>query len=105
MKEPRPLVIEVHDRHVDIIVNGKILAHSEDYASEAGARRAARTLIYAINHRPTRLVEWVGRIGEQIRIDKRVRKLWASPGVAPVALPVEYKGSNIYGIFRFDDDD
>lgn len=68
--------IEVHDLHVDIVVNGKIVAHSEDYASVSNARRAARDLIHAINHRPMRLVWWSGRMGSRKRNVVLVRELW-----------------------------
>lgn len=83
--------IEVHDLHVDIKVNGVIMAHSQDYANVSNARRAARDLIHAINFRPMRLVEWRGRMGSRVRRATLVRKLWTrweADGVQHVAMPI-----------------
>lgn len=83
--------IEVHDLHIDIVVNGKIMAHSEEYASVSNARRAARDLVAAINFRPMRLVWWSGRRGAMVRNEKLVRKLWTrwqADSVERIAMPV-----------------
>jgi len=86
--------IRVHDLHFDIVLNGRVMAHSEDYASAAKARRAARALIDAIDTREMRLSYWMGRRGSQRRIEKVVRKLWTTQYGDPVAQPL---GKSLFG--------
>jgi len=86
--------IKVHDLHFDIVLNGRVMAHSEDYASAAKARRAARALIDAIDTREMRLSFWMGRRGSERRIEKVVRKVWATQYGDPVAQPL---GKSLFG--------
>lgn len=85
---PRWLDIEVVDLHFRIKIAGVIVAHSEEYASAAKARRAARALVWAINYRPARLSWWIGRRGSQVRRVFVVRRLWQDQGhYRQVAMP------------------
>lgn len=72
---PRWLDIVVHDLHVDLKIAGVTMMHSEDYADAAKARRAARSIIWAINYRPARLIYWYGRMGSMKQRVTRVRRL------------------------------
>jgi len=95
-RSKRFLDIQVEDRHFRIVLNGRIMAHSEDYATPAKARRAAKQLIDAINTRPMRLIFWMGRMGYQKRHVVPVRKLWWLAGRV-VALPQDMAVSDVTG--------
>ncbi len=88
MRKPIPIKVEVVDRHVRVRF-GQILMHSEEYADEFKARRAARGLITAINTRPMELVYWRGRMGNKTRVVEVVRKVWQSGRGKTIVLPVD----------------
>lgn len=80
----RPIEVEVVGNHVRLRV-GQTYMHSEEYADEGKARRAARGIVDAINTRPMNLV--FSRRGE--RVVEEVRKVWTSAADKTVVLPVD----------------
>lgn len=84
MTRIRPVRVVVVRNHVQLR-SGQIIMHSEEYHDPAGARRAAKGLVKAINTRPMRL-EYALR-GKWIV--EEVRKLWMSGRNKPVVLPVD----------------
>ena len=90
----RPLEIRVHDLHVDIMLNGVILAHSEDYSSVSKANRAADALVDAINYRELKLIKrhWFGRSVGWGTSTSRARRLWQPFGAdyRPLSMPAAF---------------
>lgn len=80
----RYIDVEQVDKHVRVRC-GQIIMHSEEYFDEATARRAARTLVKAVNERPMRLSLWLR--GE--KVTELVRKVWATGAGRTVVLPVD----------------
>ena len=83
----RPIEVEVDGLHVRMRVGG-IYMHSEEYANESNAKRAAKALIEGINVRPMFLTYWVGKMGFKTRRREQVRKVWRTGADREVALPV-----------------
>lgn len=84
MTKPRPVRVVVVRNHVRLFY-GQIYMHSEEYASHAGAKRAAKGLVRAINASPMTL-EYTHRGNWVVQT---VRKLWASGRGVPVSMPIE----------------
>lgn len=78
----QPIRVVVVGQHIRLMF-GQTLMHSEEYTTPAGARRAARNLVKAINERPMQL-EYQLRGSWVVR---KVRKLWATGNTA-TAMPV-----------------
>jgi hypothetical protein len=84
------LVVEVHDKHVDISLRGVTLFHSEDYSNESNARRAAKRFINAVNTREMKLVTY--RRGW--KVTKKVRRLMTlARSTRKISVPVDVRWS------------
>lgn len=80
--------IDVHDFHIDLVINGRVIMHSEEYANPDAAKRAARTVVDAINHRPL-LLRFLrrGRKTDTL-VTEEVRRVW-NAGKTQVAMPAD----------------